>query len=132
MNGNTLRIFIDPGSHQIVKSFRFQHFTVNWNYNLLEMALEALRFVQGLHRTPLLFFFALSQPDLLKCIFPKSENLKISNLWKPIFPGSLTSAQKWGLCGFELVLNGFSRFSQFVHGFSLFVRGFLVFYKSNN
>ena len=33
----------------------FQHLTVNWNFNVLEMALKTLHFVQGLSRTPLLF-----------------------------------------------------------------------------
>ena len=40
--------------HGIRKS-TFQHLTVNWNFNVLEMALKTLHFVQGLSRTPLLF-----------------------------------------------------------------------------
>ena len=38
-----------------VRKSTFQHLTVNWNLNVLEMALKTLRFVQGLSRTPLLF-----------------------------------------------------------------------------
>ena len=33
----------------------FQHLTVNWNFNVLEMVFKTLHFVQGLSRTPLLF-----------------------------------------------------------------------------
>ena len=40
--------------HGIVKS-TFQHFTADWNFNVPEMALKTLHFVQGLSRTPLLF-----------------------------------------------------------------------------
>ena len=41
--------------HGIRKS-TFQHLTVNWNLNVLEMAFKTPHFVQGLSRTPLLFF----------------------------------------------------------------------------
>ena len=38
-----------------VRKSTFQHLTVNWNLNVLEMALKTLNFVQGLSRSPLLF-----------------------------------------------------------------------------
>ena len=37
-----------------------------WNFNVLEIALKTLRFVQGLPRTPLLIFFDVSKPGLSK------------------------------------------------------------------
>ena len=33
----------------------FRHLTVNWNFNVLEMALKTFHIVQGLSTTPLLF-----------------------------------------------------------------------------
>ena len=50
--------------HGIRKS-TFQYWAVNWNFNVLEMALKTLRVVKGLPRTPL-FFFDLSKPNLSK------------------------------------------------------------------
>jgi hypothetical protein len=46
---------------------------VNWNFNVLEMAIRTIHFVQGLSRTPLLFI-----PRYLTTIFPKriSQNKK--------------------------------------------------------
>ena len=38
-----------------IRKSTFQHLTVNWNFNVLQMALKTLHFVQGLSRTPLLF-----------------------------------------------------------------------------
>ena len=49
--------------HGIRKS-TFQHLTVNWKFNVLEMAVKTLRFDQGLPRTPLFF-------DISKSYFPK-------------------------------------------------------------
>ena len=51
-----------------VRKSTFQHLTVNWNFNVLEMALKTLHFVQGLSRIPLLFI-----PRYLTNIF--SENI---------------------------------------------------------
>ena len=73
-----------------IRESTFQHLTVNWNFNVLEMA---LRFAQDLPKTPLLCFFDISKPDLRTNIFFNIENLKISKIRKPIFPGSLTSDQ---------------------------------------
>ena len=54
-------------SHRIVKSLiNLSGFTVNWNFNVLDMALKTLHFVQGLPRTPLLFFLDISPPDYPK------------------------------------------------------------------
>jgi len=46
---------------------------VNWNFNVLEIAIRTIHFVQGLSRTPLLFI-----PRYLTTIFPKriSQNKK--------------------------------------------------------
>ena len=55
MRNFSLDLWQDLVLHGIRKS-SFQHLTVNWNFNVLEMAFETLHFVQGLSRTPLLFF----------------------------------------------------------------------------
>ena len=52
--GATCKVSADLVVHGIRKS-TFQHLTVNWNFNVPEMALKTLHFVQGLSRTPLLF-----------------------------------------------------------------------------
>jgi len=46
-----------------VRNATFQHLSVNWNLNVLEMTLTTLRFVQGLSSTPLLLFLDVSPPD---------------------------------------------------------------------
>ena len=56
-----------------IRKFPFQHLTVNWNLNVLEMALKALNFVQGLSRTPLLFFLDIS-PTYFPNYFAKNNN----------------------------------------------------------
>ena len=61
-----LELWQDLVLHGIRKS-TFQHLTINWNFNVLEMALKTFHFVQGLSRTPLLFI-----PRYLTNIF--SEN----------------------------------------------------------
>ena len=71
-----------------IRKSTFQHLTVNWNFNALEIALKTLRFVQVLSRTPFSFI-----PRYLTNIFFKNmlqkehnlENLKISK----IDPGKL-------------------------------------------
>ena len=50
-----------------VRKSTFQHFTVNWNFNVLEMVFKTLHIVQGLSRTPLLFI-----PRYLTNIFSKN------------------------------------------------------------
>ena len=59
----------------------FQHLTVNWNLNVLEMALKTFHFVQGLSRTPLLFI-----PRYLTNIFFENhlhkETSRKSKIWK--------------------------------------------------
>ena len=62
---------------------------VNWNFNVLEMALKTLHIVQGLSRTPLLFIPRYYTNIFFKNILQKeklenrkSENLKIQ---KPRF-----------------------------------------------
>ena len=72
----------------------FQHLTVNWNFNVLEMAVKNIHFVQGLSRTPLLFIPRYLTNIFFKIMFPQKnsiiENLKI---WNFKNPGSLTGAQ---------------------------------------
>ena len=66
MSGNTLRIEIDtvsPNNQNNSNSW----FPVNWHFNVLEMTLTTLHFVQGLSRTPLLFV-----PRYLTTRFPKN------------------------------------------------------------
>ena len=66
-----------------VRKSTFQHLTVNWNFNVLEMSLKTFHIVQGLSRTPLLFipryptniFF---ENSLQKEEISRIENLKIS------------------------------------------------------
>ena len=83
-----------------IRKSTFQHLTVHWNFNVLEMALKTLRFVQGLPGTPLLFFFDISKPDFPKIISRKSTISKSGNLkiGKPRFtnkcPDSLTSTNR--------------------------------------
>jgi len=48
----SLELWQDLVLHGIRKS-TFQHLTVNWNFNVPEMVLENIHFVQGLSRTPL-------------------------------------------------------------------------------
>ena len=62
----------------------FHDFRKYWNFNVLEMALKTFRFVQGLHITPLFFFFDTSKPGFLN-LFVKvgtSGNLKMSKFGK--------------------------------------------------
>ena len=49
----------------------FQHLTVNWNLNVLEMAFKTFHIVQGLSSTPLLFI-----PRYLTNIFPNNISQK--------------------------------------------------------
>ena len=69
----SLELWQDLVLHGIGKS-TFQHFPVNWNFNVLEMALKTLHFVQGLSRTPLLFIPRYLTNIFSKQIFPKKKN----------------------------------------------------------
>ena len=68
MRNFSLELWQDLVLHGIRKS-TFQDFLKYWNSNVLEMALETFRLVQGLHITPLLFFFDISKPDFPNLLF---------------------------------------------------------------
>ena len=81
--------------HNIRRS-TFQHLTVNWNFNVLEMAFKTIHFVQGLSRTPLLFIPRYLTNIFFKNIWQnKEDNYIIQNMkiWKSKNSGSLTGAQ---------------------------------------
>jgi hypothetical protein len=67
-------------SHRIVKSLTFR--IVNWNFNVLEMALKTLHFVQGLSRTPSLVFPRYLTTRFSKMILQKSTKSRESKIWK--------------------------------------------------
>ena len=94
-----------------VRKYTFQHLTVNWNLNVLEMALKTLHFVQGLSRTPLLFIPRYLTNIFYKHILRKDkisiiENLKIQ---KPRFT-TVPTLTKDGTLTFQ---DRFLRFSYF-------------------
>jgi hypothetical protein len=64
--------------HGIGKSI-FQHLTVNWNFNVLEMAFKTIHIAQGLSRTPLLFFPRSLTTRFSKNIPQRSNISKIGN-----------------------------------------------------
>ena len=71
--------WIDPGQNGGFPG----PFLVHWNFSVLEMALKTLRVVQGLSRTPSLFFRDISPPSFPKIWFKKqktSKNRKSGNL----------------------------------------------------
>ena len=72
------RILADLVLHGIRKS-TFQHLTVNWNFNVLEMTLETFHFVPGLSRTPLLY---IPRYPTNIC----SRKSRESEIWKPESP----------------------------------------------
>ena len=76
-----------------VRKSTFQHLTVNWNFNVIEMALKTFRFVQGLSRTPLLFIPRYLTNKLFDNILQKDKSRQ-STIWKYKKPSSLTGAQK--------------------------------------
>ena len=86
--GHTCKFSADLVLHGIEKS-TFQHFPVNWQFKVLEMALKTFHFVPGLSRTPLLFFpryftnifFRKYVPTKNNLENRQSENLKIRS-WK--------------------------------------------------
>ena len=55
----------------------FHDFRKDWNFNVLEMALKTPRFVQGLPRTHLFFFFDLSNQMFFKKFSSEIEHLKV-------------------------------------------------------
>ena len=59
----------------------FQHLAVNWNFNVLEMALKTFHFVQGLSRTPLLCSLDISPPNFPKILCEETnlENRQSEN-----------------------------------------------------
>ena len=61
----SLELWQDLVLHGVRKS-TFQHFPVNLNFNVIEIAIKTFHIVQGLSRTPLLFI-----PRYLTNIFPK-------------------------------------------------------------
>ena len=78
----SLELLQDLVSHGIRKS-TFQHLTVNWNLNVLEMALKTFRFVQGLPITPFIVP-SIFQKHYIKFIysFRNYGHLKISKFEK--------------------------------------------------
>ena len=68
MRNFSLELWQDLVLHGIRKT-TFQHLTVNWNVNVLGMALKTLRFVKDLSRTLLSF--------VPRCLTTRSRKLKI-------------------------------------------------------
>ena len=64
-----------------VRKSTFQHLTVNWHLNVLEMALKTLHFVKGLSRTPLLFI-PRYYTNIFSKIFCKNKEYRESKTWK--------------------------------------------------
>ena len=92
--GLTLKVSADLVLLNIRKS-TFQHFTADWNFNVLEMTLKTFHFVQGLSRTPLLFIPRYLTNIFFKKILQRKHISRIKNpkIWKFQNPGSLTGAQ---------------------------------------
>ena len=67
---------------------------MNGNFNVLEMALKTLRFVQGLSRTPLLFFLDISPPEFQDPVHRNKnlENRKSGSLPKQVKVSFFVSA----------------------------------------
>ena len=78
-----------------VRKSTFQHLTVNWNFNVLELVLKTLHFVQGLSRTPLLCIPRYLTNIFFQNMLQQKKISRIDNLktWKSKNPGSLTGAQ---------------------------------------
>ena len=101
----SLELWQDLVLHGIRKS-TFQHLTVNWNFNVLEMALKTFHIVPGLSRTPLLFILRYLTNIFFKHILQKiknlenrkSENLKIP---KPRFTSRSPGISPSGILGLE-------------------------------
>ena len=68
-----------------VRKSTFQHLTVNWNFNVLEMALKTLHFVQGLSRVfpgHLYYLFLDISPTYFSKIFSQKKKSRESKIWK--------------------------------------------------
>ena len=90
----SVELWQDLVLHRIRKS-TFQHLTVNWNFNVLEMALKTLHFVQGLSRTPLLIVPRYLPTKNSHKYFEKNKNLenrKSSSLTRQVKVSSFVSA----------------------------------------
>ena len=85
-----------------VRKSTFQHLTVNWNLNVLEMTLKTLHIVQGLSRTPLLFIPRYLINIFFKNILQKNKNPenRKSEIQKPRFtnrsPVDRGRSRTWG------------------------------------
>ena len=107
--------------HGVRKSI-FQHFPVNWHFNVVEMALETLHFVQGLSRTPLLFIPRYLTNLFFENIFQKqnlenrqSENLKFQ---KNRFTNrSPALCECWSLAQISTEPHGDPKISEHIHGY---------------
>ena len=85
----SVELWQDLVLHGIRKS-TFQHLTVNWNFNVLEMASKTLHIVQGLSRTPLLFIPQYLTNMFFKNMLQKEKLPTIGNLEiSKIDPGKL-------------------------------------------
>ena len=76
----SLELWQDLVLHGIRKS-TFQHLTVNWNFNVPEMAFKTVYFVQGLSRTPLLFIPRYLTNTIFENILQKDKSRE-SKIWK--------------------------------------------------
>ena len=76
-SARTIRNFLD------IRKSTFQHLTVHWNLNVLEMALKTLHLVQGLPMTPFFLFSSIFQNQISQAYLffkiDKSGNLRV---WK--------------------------------------------------
>ena len=71
----SLELWQDLVLHGIRKS-TFQHSTVNWNFNVLEMALKTLHIFQGLSGTPLLFI-PRYHTNIFSNLFEKRKSINL-------------------------------------------------------
>ena len=71
----SLELWQDLVLHGMGKS-TFQHLTVNWNLNVLGMALKTFHIVQGLSRKPLLFIPRYLTNIVFKYILQKQKKKK--------------------------------------------------------
>ena len=79
----SLELWQDLVLHGIRKS-TLEHLTVNWNFNVLQIALKTILFVQGLSRTPLLLILKVSSLGLA------------ADFGNIDFYGFLYSVEPWG------------------------------------
>ena len=76
---HSVELWQDLVLHGIRKS-TFQHLTVNWNFNVLEMVFKTFHIVQGLSRTPLVFIPRYPTNIFPESISQKSKISRIGNL----------------------------------------------------